>query len=202
MSRQLLTIAIAMLSLFGAATAAPVVGQKAPDFSGQTADGGTIRLSDFAGRKVVLEWTNNECPFVRKHYGSGSMQALQKTSTSDGTVWITIISSAPGEQGFVDAAGANQIKKNEKAAPTYIVLDPSGEIGRLYRAKTTPPMLVIDGAQTLQYAGAIDSIPSANRSDISRADNYVSAVLASLRAGEPVVVKQRQPYGCAVKYKP
>lgn len=197
-----------MLKVFAAAAAltlsaahAQQVDQAAPDFTGTTTSGETITLSGFAGKKVVLEWTNHDCPFVVKHYGSGNMQALQKKTTGDGTVWVTIISSAPGEQGHVAPEVANALTTDRNAAPTYVVLDPSGEIGRLYGAKTTPHMFVIDEAGVTRYAGAIDSIPSARAADISRADNYVANAINSLRAGDAVVTKQSQPYGCSVKYK-
>ncbi|WOI53951.1 redoxin domain-containing protein [Parvularcula sp. LCG005] len=198
--KTLLSMMACGVAAIGLAVAAPAVGSQAPDFTGMTASGKRISLSEFEGKKVVLEWTNDGCPFVQKHYDSGNMQALQKKVTSDGTVWISIISSAPGQQGHATPEQANTLTKDRNAAPNYVVLDESGEIGKLYGAKTTPHMFVIDEAQTLQYAGAIDSIPSSNQADISRATNYVTAALNSLRSGEAVVTRQSQPYGCSVKY--
>ncbi|RFB05894.1 redoxin domain-containing protein [Parvularcula marina] len=192
---------IAALAFLGvSSTAAPIVGSTAPDFTGTTTTGETISLSQFENQKVILEWSNHGCPYVQKHYNSGNMQSVQKRTTAEGVVWITIISSAPGEQGYVNAAEADDLTHSRKAAPTYVVLDPEGEIGRLYAAKTTPHMFLIDEDQTLQYAGAIDSIPTANVNDIARAENFVMAAFRSLQNGQAVVTKQSQPYGCAVKY--
>ncbi|MBB4658561.1 thioredoxin family protein [Parvularcula dongshanensis] len=199
MKRIAATLSAASL-LAGAATAAPRVGQPAPDFSARTAEGQTVSLSDYEGKKVVLEWTNNECPFVKKHYDSGNMQALQRRATADGTVWLSVISSAPGKQGHVSGDRATELSAERKAAPTAILLDEDGEVGQLYAAKTTPHMFVIDETGTLRYAGAIDTIPSADIDDIPRAENYVSAALASLRNDQRVVTTQTQPYGCSVKY--
>lgn len=192
--------AAASLALASFALAGPKVDQAAPAFSGTTADGQVISLDQFAGKRVVLEWTNHDCPFVKKHYESGNMQSLQRRAVADDIVWVSIISSAPGEQGHVSASMANTLTKDRKAAPTHVILDETGAIGRLYDAKTTPHMFVIDEAQTLQYAGAIDSIPSAKQADIARSDNYVRLALTSLRQGQPVVTKQSKPYGCSVKY--
>lgn len=198
--KTLLTMAAGVLAAVTLAWANPQVGSAAPQFSGTTSTGETISLDQFAGKKVILEWTNHLCPFVQKHYGSGNMQALQRKMAAQDVVWISIISSAPGEQGHVAADMANDLTTTRQAAPSYVVLDPSGDIGRLYAAKTTPHMFVIDEAQTLQYAGAIDSIPSANQSDIANATNYVAEAMKSLGAGKAVAAKQTQPYGCSVKY--
>lgn len=183
--------------------AAPEVGAPAPDFTGTTTTGDTITLSELtaAGQRVVLEWTNHDCPFVVKHYDSGNMQMTQREATADGDVtWVTVISSAPGKQGHVDAATADSLTKSREAAPTHVVLDPSGEIGQLYAAKTTPHMFVIDTDGTLAYAGAIDSIPSPRQSDLADAENYVLSALADLEVGQPVRTTQSKPYGCSVKY--
>ena len=191
----------ALMALFAVTTTStPIVGTPVPDFSAATTADIDINLGQFAGQKVVLEWTNDGCPYVQKHYGSKNMQRLQKRLTSEGVVWITIISSAPGEQGYVTPAQANDLTSSRGAAPTHVVLDPSGEIGRLYGAKTTPHMFLIDEAGVLQYAGAIDSIPTAREKDITRAENYVLEAYTSLKAGKSVVTKQSQPYGCSVKY--
>lgn len=187
--------------LWSTANAAPIIDQKAPDFTGLTSGNETISLSQFNGQKVVLEWTNHGCPYVQKHYNSGNMQSLQKRlAGGDNVVWITVISSAPGEQGYVTADAANELTTSRKAAPDYVMLDPEGDIGRLYAAKTTPHMFVIDELQIVKYAGAIDSVPTSNQNDIARAENYVELAMRSLRDGKAVVTKQTQPYGCSVKY--
>jgi peroxiredoxin len=177
------------------------VGQAAPNFTGVDSNGKTHRLSDFKGKTVVLEWTNHECPFVRKHYESGNMQKLQKAATSDGVVWLSVNSSAPGQQGNVDGQRANQLTKSRNAAPTAVLLDPQGTIGRAYSARTTPHMFVIAPDGKLAYAGAIDSIPSSNKTDISKAENYVTAALNAVKKGQPISRPATQPYGCSVKYK-
>ncbi|MGA1342192.1 MAG: redoxin domain-containing protein [Hyphomonas sp.] len=185
------------------AEAAPATGAAAPAFSGVTAAGETISLSDFAGKTVVLEWTNDGCPFVKKHYATppANMQSLQKSAAADGYVWISVISSARGEQGYADAARANELAASRGAAPTHVILDEAGTIGRLYGAKTTPHMFVITADGKLAYDGAIDSIPSARVDDIAAATNYVTAALADIGAGKSVATPVTKPYGCSVKYK-
>ena len=193
--------AIAALGLLGTAHAQTAkVGEPAPGFEAVTSKGETVSLSDFAGRNVVLEWTNDGCPFVQKHYGSGNMQSLQGRTTADGTVWLTVISSAPGEQGHADGARADALTEERGAKPTHVLLDPEGDLGRLYGARTTPHMYVVDAEGTLAYAGAIDTIASTDPGDVPRADNYVAAALDALKAGQAVTVRQTQPYGCSVKY--
>ena len=184
----------------GSAHAAPEVGAKAPAFSGMTTAGEPLSLSDLAGQKVILEWTNHECPFVQKHYKSGNMQATQTAALEDGYTWVTVISSAPGKQGHVSAAEADELTASRNAHPTFVVLDESGDIGTAYAAKTTPHMFIIDESGTLVYAGGIDSIPSADVGDLDAAENYVLAALEDLDAGQPVATPQSQPYGCSVKY--
>ena len=180
--------------------AAPTVGQPAPAFELVDSKGKTHSLADFAGKTVVLEWTNHECPFVKKHYGADNIQAQQRDATADGVVWLTVNSSAPGKQGHVDGAAAEGVRKQARAAQTAYLLDPEGAAGRAYDAKTTPHMYVIDPKGVLRYAGAIDSIPSADAADIKKATQYVPQALAELAAGKPVSVKVTRPYGCAVKY--
>lgn len=185
------------------ADAAPISGEAAPLFSDAvTASGTTISLSDFADQTVVLEWTNHDCPFVKKHYAEPvrNMQSLQDGANADDVVWIQIISSAPGKQGYLDADAALTKNAERGAAPTYTVLDPSGDIGRAYDAKTTPHMFVIEGNGTLAYQGAIDSIRSARVSDIAKADNYVTAALTAVSTGAAPDVTSSAPYGCSVKY--
>jgi hypothetical protein len=182
-----------------AATTA-TVDKAAPAFKLVDSTGKTRALSDFKGKTVVLEWTNHECPFVKKHYGSGNMQAQQRDATGDGVIWLSINSSAPGKQGHVDGAAAEGIRGKARTAQTAYLLDPSGTVGRAYGAKTTPHMYIIDGKGVLRYAGAIDSIPSADTADIAKATKYVPQALAELAAGKPVSTKVSRPYGCSVKY--
>jgi len=183
-----------------AASAAARVGEPAPAFSAVDANGKTHQLSDYTGKTVVLEWTNDGCPFVQKHYGSGNMQSLQQQATSDGVVWLSVISSAPGEQGFADGARAHQLTEARGAHPSAVLLDPQGQLGHLYGALTTPHLFVIDPRGRLVYNGAIDSIASADKADIAKADNYLRDALADLAAGKPVATPSSRPYGCSVKY--
>ena len=183
------------------ATAAAKIGESAPAFSLTDTHGQLRSLADFAGKTVVLEWTNPGCPFVKKHYASGNIPDQQRAATGQDVVWLVINSSAPGKQGHLDGAGANKIQTEWKAAQTHYLLDPNGEVGKLYEAKTTPHMHVIDANGVLRYAGAIDSIASADTADLADATQYVPQVLSELAAGKPVSVSLTQPYGCSVKYK-
>lgn len=183
------------------AYAAPTVGEAAPDFTATDVHGKTFKLSDHKGKIVVLEWTNNGCPFVKKHYDSGNMQALQKEARADGVEWITLISSAPGRQGHVSDEEALKIASDAGATPTTIIRDESGGIGHMYEAKTTPHMFVINTEGVLVYDGAIDDNSSPRASTIEGANNYVRAALTSLKDGTPVETGKTQPYGCGVKYK-
>jgi peroxiredoxin len=182
------------------AAAAAKVGAPAPAFSAVATTGKTVSLSDYTGKVVVLEWTNHECPYVRKQYGTGNMQALQKEATGEGVVWLTIISSAPGEQGHVSAGQADELTKTRNAAPTFVLLDPTGVVGKMYGATNTPHMYVIDKAGVLEYAGAIDDRPTTRPSDVPGAQNYVRLALASVAAGQPVKTPVTRAYGCTVKY--
>lgn len=177
------------------------VGEPAPNFTAVDSNGKTHNLSDFKGKTVVLEWTNHECPFVRKHYESGNMQKLQKAATGDGVVWLSVISSAPGQQGNVDGNKANELTKSRNASPTAVLIDSEGTIGRTYSARTTPHMYVIAPDGKLAYMGAIDSISSSNKADVSKAENYVTDALKAVKNGQPVSKPVTQPYGCSVKYK-
>lgn len=195
--------AVVLASLLFAATAASAavkVGEPAPDFTLAGADGKTHSLGSFQGKYVVLEWTNHECPFVKKHYGSGNMQSQQKELTGKGAVWLSIVSSARGKQGYVDAAQAAELTKRRGAAPTAVLLDPSGEVGRKYDARTTPHMFVVAPDGTLIYQGGIDSIASTDADDIAQATPYVKVALAEAMAGKPVTNASTRPYGCSVKY--
>jgi len=183
-----------------AAAGEPEIGVTAPDFTGRDTAGAIHRLSDYRGKTVVLEWTNHQCPFVAKHYGSGNMQALQKESAAAGIVWLSVISSAPGLQGHVESAEANALTDSRDAAPAAVLLDPDGTIGRLYGAKTTPHMYVVNPEGALVYKGGIDDRPTADRADIAGATNYVRAALADLAAGRSVETPVARPYGCSGKY--
>jgi alkyl hydroperoxide reductase subunit AhpC len=193
--------AIAALTIaFAPSARSAQVGSQAPDFHGTDSNGKTQSLDQYRGKYVVLEWHNHDCPYTMKHYTSGNMQSLQKQWTAKGVVWLTIISSAPGEQGYVDASQENAYMKKMGAQPTAAVLDPKGEIGHLYGAKTTPNMFIIDPSGKLIYAGAIDDRPTTDASDIPSAKNYVSAALIEAMQGQPVQVAVTRPYGCSVKY--
>jgi peroxiredoxin len=179
----------------------PRVGSRAPDFVGTDTTGKSVALKDMRGRIVVLEWSNNQCPFVGKHYRSGNMQSLQKEATQQGVIWLTVLSSAPGEQGNVTAAEANELTHSRGASPTAVILDPSGAIGRAYGARTTPHMFVIDKAGTLVYMGGIDDKATTDVADIPTAKNYVRLALAAIASGAPVQDPVTRPYGCSVKYR-
>lgn len=185
---------------FSSAFAAPVVGQMAPAFTGTDISGKAVSLSDYKGKLVVLEWTNHGCPFVRKHYDTGNMQAVQADATAKGAVWLTIVSSALGEQGYVTADEAKARIAAEKWAASTTLLDPQGLIGRAYDAKVTPHMYIIGTDGTLLYNGAIDDKPTANKADIAEARNHIRDALADIQAGRPVAMASTRPYGCGVKY--
>lgn len=189
-----------VLSLAAPVQAAVTIGQQAPAFTLQDSNNQSRSLSDFAGKTVVLEWTNHGCPFVKKHYKSNNMQNLQKQYTAKDVVWLSIISSAAGKQGHVSGTEANELSQSRQAAPTAVLLDTTGSVGKLYGARTTPHMYIIDTQGTLRYAGAIDSINSANPKDISKAKNYVSNALDALLDGKPIAETRTSPYGCSVKY--
>lgn len=195
-------ITAAMFSLTAtAATAAVEVGKLAPDFTAKSSTGKDVKLSDYKGKIVVLEWTNPGCPFVKKFYNVGAMQKQQADAVAKDVVWLTINSSAEGKQGNVDAKAANEYIVETKSAQTAYLLDAEGTLGTLYGAKTTPHMYVIDKKGVLAYAGAIDSIKTTSSKDIDKATNYVSAAIESLIAGTPIAVASTQAYGCNVKYK-
>jgi peroxiredoxin len=177
------------------------LGKTAPAIALTDIAGKERSLAEFAGKTVVLEWNNFECPFVKKHYGSGNMQALQKELTAKGVVWVTINSGAPGKQGHLDGAQAKAAIADRGASPTAYLLDPEGKIGRAYGAKTTPHMYVIDPKGTLVYAGGIDDKATANADDIKGAKNYVREAVEEVLAGKPVTTASTQPYGCGVKYQ-
>ncbi|MCS6985961.1 MAG: thioredoxin family protein [Sphingomonadaceae bacterium] len=198
--RTLLSSLAAVIAMTAPASAAPTIGQPAPAFTATDAQGRVHRLADFRGRTVVLEWHNPECPFVKKFYDGGAMQKLQADARAKGIVWLTINSGAPGKQGHMTAEQALAYVKAQGLASTAYIPDPTGAIGRLYDARTTPHMFVIDPQGTLVYAGAIDDTPTANPADVARARNLVTAALADVAAGRPVATPTSRPYGCSVKY--
>jgi len=179
----------------------PPVGSAAPDFSLIDANGKTHSLSQYKGKYVVLEWFNPECPFVKKHYGSGNMQKLQQQYTGKGVVWLTIDSNAPGTEGNVTPEQAQKITASWKMRQTALLLDPDGKVGRAYGAKNTPDMVIVNPEGKIAYEGAIDSKATPNPADIPNSTNYVKAALDESLAGKPVTTPQTRPYGCSVKYK-
>src|SRR5215467_13588871 len=197
--RRLLRAAIVLTFL---ATAAAVqIGEPAPNFTAVDSNGKQQRLSDYKGKYVVLEWHNQGCPYTKKHYESGNMQHLQKEWTAKGVVWLTVISSAQGTQGFVTPSQENEYLKTMNAAPTAVLMDPGGSLGHLYAAKTTPHMFIIDPNGMLIYNGAIDDHPTSDKGDIPNSKNYVTAALSEATSGKPVTEAVTRPYGCSVKYK-
>jgi len=193
-------VGAAMFMNGGEAIASVQTGAQAPAFSVQDASGRTRTLAEFRGQTLVLEWTNHGCPYVRKHYDAGNMQAIQREAVADGAVWLQVISSAPGEQGYLDGPGARARVQTDNAAPSATLLDPTGVMGRAYGARNTPQMFIINGEGRVVYQGAIDDRPSARPSSLEGATNYVRAALADLEAGRAVQVAETTPYGCTVKY--
>jgi peroxiredoxin len=198
--KQLLLLPLLTLALNQSVRSAAEPGEAAPEFTLTDSKGTSHKLSDFRGKFVVLEWLNHECPFVKKHYSNGNMQKLQQEYTAKGVVWLSIISSAPGKQGHRTGPQADVDTKDRDAAPTAVLLDPAGEVGQKYGAKTTPEMFVIDKEGKIIYAGAIDSIKSTNSADIAKAENHVRQALDAALAGKPVPTPKTTPYGCSVKY--
>src|SRR6266576_1159913 len=198
------SIAFAFFSLAAAvlyAAESPAVGSAAPDFSVPDVNGETHSLSQYKGKYVVLEWFNPECPFVKKHYGSGNMQKLQGEYTGKGVVWLTVDSSAPGAEGNLSPEQAQKVMKDWKTKQTALLLDPEGKAGRAYGAKNTPNMVIINPEGKIAYEGAIDSKATPNPADIPSSTNYVKAALDQSLTGKPVSNPKTKPYGCSVKYK-
>jgi len=198
--RNLCLVAGVLALSAGAALAGVEVGQPAPDFSLPDTNGQTHQLSQYKGKWVVLEWYQPDCPFVRKHYGAGNMQALQKEFTAKGVVWLSIDSSAPGQEGNYPADKLNQIASSQGAARTALLLDPDGKVGHAYGAKTTPDMYIINPEGKLVYEGAIDSKPTTSVADLKVATNYVKVALDDSMNGKSVPQTVTRPYGCSVKY--
>jgi peroxiredoxin len=186
--------------LSAAASTAPKINQLAPDFAAQDSKGNSVNLAEFRGKTVVLEWTNADCPFTRKHYSSGNMQSVQQLAQQNGIVWLTIVSSAPGKQGYVNGPAADELTESRHAAPTAVLLDPTGTVARLYSAKTTPHMFVIDKRGTVQYMGGIDSIASTDGEDIAHAEPYLKEAMLAVANGEKPPHAVTKPYGCSIKY--
>lgn len=189
-----------LLAAASGAIANAELNKAAPAFSAVGADGKPVKLDAYKGKTVVLEWTNHECPFVAKHYDSGNIPSLQKEAAGQGVVWLQVVSSAPGKQGFVDGATAQKLNSTRSAAPAGTVLDPDGKIGKLYGAQTTPHIFIVNAAGQLVYKGGIDSIPTSKKEDLAKAENYVASALKSISAGKPVEKASTKPYGCSIKY--
>lgn len=183
------------------AFAEPVVGEPAPDFTLVDSNGTQHTLSDYRGQRVILEWTNHDCPYVGKHYGTGNMQTLQRDATEEGIVWLSIISSAPGRQGYVTGEEANTLTASRGAYPSAVLFDPEGTVGHAYDARTTPHMYVIDEGGILRYMGAIDDRPTARHASVEGATNYVRLALSDLDAGREVEIAETTAYGCSIKYR-
>lgn len=194
------TTVLSTLALAALLEAAPKIGKPAPDFTSVDSKGAMHALRDYRGKVVILEWTNHQCPFVGKHYNTGNMQDLQEYARDAGVIWLSVISSAPGEQGYVSGDEANVLTAKRHAAPTAVLLDPKGAVARLYDARTTPHMYIIDTAGTLVYMGGIDDKPSTRAADVKTATNYVRVALDEVRSAKPVSMPVTRPYGCSVKY--
>lgn len=184
-----------------AETTTPEIGAPAPAFTGTDSHGRAVSLSDFRGKWVVLEWLNHECPYVRKHYNGENMQALQKKYGEKGVVWLSIVSSRPNSQGYTTPEQANALTAEKGAAPSHVLLDPTGVIGKAYGARTTPQMFVINPDGVLLYDGAIDDKPTSRLADLEGAHSYFVTALEEAMAGKPVTRPRTQPYGCTVKYE-
>ena len=202
MLKRLFLIPLIITALYACGSSATLrVGEPAPGFEGVDSSGNLQRLADYRGKTVVLEWTNHDCPYVRKHYGAGNMQEQQREAAAQGVVWLSIISSAPGKQGHVSPEEADELTRTRNAAPLAVILDSDGTIGRAYNAKTTPHMFIIDETGVLAYMGGMDSISTANPDDIPQATQYVRTALQELAAGKTVSTPVTKPYGCSVKYQ-
>lgn len=196
----LAAIGLALVLLSPPLAAKPEIGRPAPAFSVADTTGKVWSLADVTGKGLILEWTNHDCPYVRKHYGSGNMQALQKEARDAGYLWLSVISSAPGKQGHVTPAQADELTTSRGASPTAVILDEDGAMGRAYGAQTTPHLFVIDGSGALVYMGGIDDRATTDPADVDGAKNYVRLAMTELAGGKPVSNPVTRPYGCSVKY--
>lgn len=199
MKKTILLLSSIAMVLTGA-LAAPTSGEPAPDFTGTTSHGESISLPDLKGKYVVLEWVNHGCPFVVKHYESGNIPSLQEKMIAEDVVWLSVVSSAKGKQGYMSPEATNEKAQSVGSNASHIVIDASGEIGKAYGARTTPHMYVIDPEGILIYQGAIDSISSVRHSDIEKAENYVLNAWKSHKSGKPVEPHTTAAYGCSIKY--
>lgn len=191
---------VSVLAAFGTAQAA-TVGQPAPDFTLKDASGKTVKLSDFKGKHVVLEWTNPGCPFVQKHYNSGNMPATQKDAMGKGVVWLAINSTEKASGDYLEPAKLVAWKQERKSSPSAVLMDEEGTVGKAYGARTTPHMYIVNPQGQLIYAGGIDSIPSSRADDIAKATNYVKQGVSEALAGKQLTASTTRPYGCSIKYK-
>lgn len=197
----IVALVVGMIGIFDvAAGAAPQIGQPAPDFTTMDSRGNPVQLQSYRGKTVVLEWTNADCPYTHKHYSSGNMQSVQGLAQQNGVVWLTVISSAPGKQGYVNGPAADALTQSRKAVPAAVLLDPQGAVARLYAAKTTPHLFVIDKNGTLQYMGGMDSLATVDEADIARAEPYLKEAMLAVVQGNPVAHAVTRPYGCSIKY--
>jgi AhpC/TSA family len=192
---------VGIMAFFGSSAGTTLkIGEPAPDFTATDSKGDAVRLSGYRGKTVVLEWTNADCPYTRKHYTTGNMQNAQGLAQQQGIVWLTVISSAPGKQGYVNGPAADALTVSRKAVPAAVLLDPTGTVGRLYSAKTTPHMFVIDKNGALQYMGGMDSLATTDEADIARAEPYLKEAMLAVAQGNPAPHPVTKPYGCSVKY--
>jgi peroxiredoxin len=191
---------VALVAVVASPAFAISIGQPAPDFTAKTSEGKTVRLSDYKGKTVVLEWLNYGCPFVKKHYESANMQGLQKEAADKGVVWLSVVSSAPGKQGHGTAAQAEKERAEHGSKASAVLLDETGVVGQQYEAQTTPHMYVVDPQGKLVYQGAIDDKPSTDKGDLKSARNYVREAVEAVLAKKPVTTAQTKAYGCGVKY--
>lgn len=192
---------VGMIGIFDvAAGAAPQIGESAPDFTAVDAEGNPIRLSQYRGKTVVLEWTNADCPYARRQYSTGNMQSVQALAQKDGIVWLTVISPAPGKLRAVNGAAADALTVSRHAEPTAVLLDPTGSVARMYAANTTPQMFVIDKHGMLRYMGGMDSIAITGAADIARAEPYLKEAMLAVAAGDPAPHAVTQPHGCSIEY--
>jgi peroxiredoxin len=191
---------LAAMALAQPAAASPKIGKAAPAFSGVDSNGRTVSLEDYRGKTVVLEWTNHDCPYVRRHYETGNMQKVQKQATASGVVWLSVVSSAPDRQGHVSGDEANQLTASRKASPAKVILDPKGKIGRMYAARTTPHMYIVNAEGQLVYKGGIDDNPTSWGEIEPDTKNYVQLALSEIGAGKKISNPSTRPYGCSVKY--
>lgn len=199
MKAKLILIIFFAMNIFSLAK----VGETAPNFSLINQDNKKISLEEFRGKKVVLEWTNHECPFVKRHYKTGNMQKLQKELVDNDVIWLSIVSSAKGKQGYIDQDQAKQLTLTRDASPNHVLLDEDGSVGKKFVAKTTPHMYVIDEDGILKYQGAIDNLGTMGAlfsTDLSQGVNFVREAIQSLNAGLEIESSSTRPYGCSIKY--